>query len=49
MKDKLEELLKELLKVVKVKAGESAEEVLKIIKEYYQMLSLWKILKRLGI
>ncbi|TXJ19677.1 hypothetical protein EPJ79_00530 [Brachyspira aalborgi] len=35
MKDKLlEELLKELLKVVKVKAGESAEEVLKIIKEH---------------
>lgn len=34
MNDKLEELLKELLKVVKVKAGESAEEVLKIIKEH---------------
>ena len=34
MNDKLEELLKELLKVVKVKAGESAEEVLKIINEH---------------
>lgn len=34
MKDKLEELLKELLKVVKVKAGESAEEVLSIIKNH---------------
>lgn len=33
MKDKLlEELLKELLKIVKIKAGESAEEVLNLIK-----------------
>ena len=30
----LEELLKELLKVVKIKAGESAEEVLSIIKNH---------------
>lgn len=47
MKDKLlEELLKELLKIVKIKAGESAEEVLNIIKNrLLEIISLENIKK----
>lgn len=47
MKDKLlEELLKELLGVVKIKAGESAEEVLNIIKNrLLEVISLENIKK----